>query len=150
MTRPGIGVVGPEADQPGIAHLGQLRIGAAEADRLGGLEDIGRHGVILSRADRAEEGDDVGLRRELGEGEHGARIGGLVVLGDEFDRLAEHAARLIDPVERDFRAGERVFAAVGGGAGDGQHHADLDRRAVRARGTQKRWRRQAGGETEIH
>ena len=147
----GIGVVRPEADQPGIAHLGQRRIGAAEADGLTRLQDIGRHRVVLRRADRADEGDDVGLRGELREGEHGARIGRLVVLGDEFDLFAEHAAGFVDPVERDLRAGQRIFAVVRGRAGDGQHHADLDRVAssARARMGRDRGRRQARGEARF-
>ena len=39
------------------------------------------------------------LHGELGEGEHGAGIGRQIVLGDEFDFFAEHAARLVDPIE---------------------------------------------------
>ena len=146
----GVGIVRPEADQPGIAHLRQLGIGAAEADGLAGLQDIGRHRVVLRRADRAEEGDDVGLRGELGEGEHRARIGRLIVLGDEFDLFSEHAARLVDAIERDLRAGQRVFAAVGGGAGDGQHHADLDRIVRGAGDAGERGRRQTRGESQIY
>ena len=80
-----IGVVGPEPEHPWIAHLGQRRIGAAETDRFAGPQYVRRHRVILRRADRAEERDDVGLRGEFGEGEHRAGIGRLVVLGDEFD-----------------------------------------------------------------
>ena len=49
--------------------------------------------------------------RELGEGQHGAGIGGLVVLGDEFHRLAEHAAGLVDRVQRDLGARQREAPA---------------------------------------
>ena len=146
----GIGIVRPEADQPGIAHFGQRGIGAAEANGFGGTENIGRHRMILRRADRAEEGDNVGLSGELREGEHRARIGRLVVLGDEFNLFSQHAPRLIDAFERDFGAGQRVFAAVGGRAGDGQHHANLDRFVRSAGDAGKRRRRQTGGESQIH
>ena len=145
-----IGIVGPKANEPGIAHLGQRRIGAAKADRLAGLQDVGRHGVILRRTDRAEERDDVGLRGELGEGQHRARIGGLIVLGDKFDRLSEYAARLVDPIERDLGAGQRVFAAVCGGSGDGQHHADLDRFPLGASDARERRRRETRDEPQVY
>ena len=110
-----IAIVRPEADQPGIAHLGQRGIGAAKADRFAGLEDVIRDRVILRRPDRAEEGDNVRLRRELGEGEHGAGIGRLVVLGDEFDLFSQNAARFVHSIERDLGAGERVPANRGAG-----------------------------------
>ena len=45
--------------------------------------------MSLRRPDLAQEGDDVRLHGELGEGEHGTGIGRLVVLGDEFDLLAK-------------------------------------------------------------
>jgi hypothetical protein len=106
--------------------------------------------VVLRRPDRAEEGDDVGLRGELGEGEHRAWIGRLVVLGDEFNLFSQHASRLIDSIECDFGAGQRVFAAIGGRAGDGKHHADLDRIVRSAGDAGKRGRRQTSGESQIH
>ena len=72
------------------------------------------------------KGDDLGLRRELREGQDGAGIGGLVVLGHEFERLAEDTARLVDVGEGKFGAVEREAAGVRPGTGHGQHHADLD------------------------
>src|ERR1700689_5532180 len=95
-----IGIIGPKANEPGIAHLGQRWIGAVKADRLSSLQAVGRHGVFLRRTYRAEEGENIGLGGELGEGQPRARIGGLIVLGDKFDRLSEDAARLVDPIER--------------------------------------------------
>ena len=119
-----------------MPSLRQRRIGAAEHHRLADLEQVGRDGVHLRRADRTEESDDVVLCGELREGEHPARIGRLVVLGDEFDLFAEHPARLVDAIERDLGAGERIFAGFGGGPRDGNDHADLQRRALRIRRSQ--------------
>ena len=42
-----------------------------------------------------------GLRGEFGECQHDAGIGGLVVLDDQFELLAEHAAGLVDGLERE-------------------------------------------------
>ena len=56
------------------------------------LQDIGRHCMGLRRPDLTYEGDDVRLRGELGEGQHRARIGGLIVLDDKFNLFAERAA----------------------------------------------------------
>ena len=145
-----IGVVGPEADQPRIAHLGQRGIGAAEADGLPRLQDIGRHRMSLRRPDLANKGDDVRLRGELGESEHRARIGRLVVFGDEFNRFAEHAAGFVDPLERDLGARQRIFAAVRAWAGNRHHHADLDRVAARASDGGERGRRQARREPHVY
>ena len=58
----------------------------------------------LGRADRAEEGDDVGLGGELGERQHDAGIGGLIVFDDQFELLAEHAAGLVDGIQRELGA----------------------------------------------
>ena len=127
----GIAVIGAEAEQPLIAHMGQVRIGAADHHRLAELEHVGRHRVHLGRADRAEEADDVGLRRQLGERQHDAGIGGLVVLDDQFELLAEHAAGLVDGFERELGALDGVSAGFGGRAGDRRAHADLDGGALR-------------------
>ncbi|BAQ46434.1 tungsten-containing formylmethanofurandehydrogenase, subunit B [Methylobacterium aquaticum] len=137
-------VVRAEAEQPGIAELGQHRIGAAEGHGLSGLEDVRRHGVVLGRADRAEERHEVGLRGELREGQHRARIGGLVVLGDELQRLAEHATGLVDGLERDLGAVQREAPGIRPGSGDRQHHADPHRAALGARGPDDRRRDDAG------
>ena len=40
------------------------------------------------------------LRGELGERQHDAGIGGLIVLDDQFDLLAEDAAGLVDRFQR--------------------------------------------------
>ncbi len=127
----GIAVVRPEPEQPGIAELGEVGVGAAEHHGLAELHDVGRHGMDLGRADRTEEADDVGLRRQLGEGQHDAGIGGLVVLDDQFELLAEHAALLVDRLQRQLGAAGGVFAGFRRRAGDRRAHADLDGRALR-------------------
>ncbi len=127
----GIAVIGAEAEQPLIAHVGQVGIGAADHHRLAELDHIGRHRMDLGRADRAEKGDDVGLRGELGERQHDAGIGGLIVLDDQFGLLAEHAAGLVDGVERKLGALDRVSPGFGGRSGHRRAHADLDRGALR-------------------
>ena len=113
--------------------MGQVRIGAADHHRLAELEHVGRHRVHLGGADRAEEADDVGLRGQLGERQHDAGIGGLVVFDDQFDLLAEHAAGLVDGVERELGALDGIAAGFGRGAGDRRAHADLDGGALRPR-----------------
>src|SRR5260370_368754 len=55
----GIAVVGAEAEQPLIAHVGEGGIGSADHDRLAELENIGRHRMHLGRADRTPESNDV-------------------------------------------------------------------------------------------
>jgi hypothetical protein len=112
--------------------MGEIRIGAADHHGLAELEHIGRHGVHLGRTDRAEEGDDVGLRGELREREHDAGIGGLVVFDDQFGLLAQNAAGLVDRFKRELGALDGIAARLRGGAGDRRAHADLDRRALRA------------------
>ena len=96
----GIIVVRAEAEQPLVAHMGQVRIGAADHHRLAEFEHIGRHRHHLCRANRTEECDDVRLRGQLRKRQHDARIGGLVILDNEFDLLAKHAAGLVDRRER--------------------------------------------------
>src|SRR3984885_16098899 len=81
----GIAVIRTKADHPRIAHLCERWISAAEAKRLRSLEDVIGDRVILRRTNRAEEGNNVWLRRELGKGEHSPGIGRLVVLGDKFE-----------------------------------------------------------------
>ena len=54
-------VVGAKAEQPGVAELGQDRVRTPEADGLGRLEDVRRHRMVLGRADRAEEADEIRL-----------------------------------------------------------------------------------------
>ena len=127
----GIAVIGAEAEQPLIAHMRQVRIGTADHHGLAELEHVGRHRMHLGRTDRAEEADDVGLGGELGERQHDAGIGGLIVLDDQFELLAEHAAGLVDGFERELRALDGVSAGFGGGTGDRRAHADLDGGALR-------------------
>jgi hypothetical protein len=98
--------------------------------------------MSLSRPNLAQEGDDVRLRGKPREGEYRAQISRLIVLSDDFNLFAEYAAGLVDPIEPDLRARERVFAGIRAWAGDGQHHADLNRvagcaRDARERGTGK-------------
>ncbi len=119
-------VVGAEAEQPGIAELRQNRVGAAETDRFPRLQDVGRHGVVLGRADRTEEADEVALRRQFREGEDRAGIGGLVVLGDDLQGLAEHPAGFVDRLQSDLGPGERVAAGIRAWPRHREHHADPD------------------------
>lgn len=145
-----IGVVGPEADQPRIAHFGQRGIGAAEANGLTRLQDIGRHRMSLRRPDLAYKSDDVRLRSELRESQHRARIGRLVVFGDEFNRFTECAPGFVDALERDLGAGQSILTAVRAWAGDGRHHADLDRIAASAGDGGERGRRQTRREPHVY
>ena len=128
----GIAVVGTETKQPLVAHVGQVGIGAADHHGLAELEHVGRHRMDLGRADRAEEADDIRLRGQLGERQHDAGIGGLIVLDDEFDLLAEHAAGLVDGRERELGAVLRPKPLLGRGTRDRHAHADLDGGALRA------------------
>ena len=129
----GVGIVRPEAEEPRVVHVRERRVGAADHHGLGNLQNVGRHRVDLRRADRAEEGDHVWLRRQFREGEHDAGVGRLVVLDDELDLLAQHAARLVDGVERELGTDLRVVPRLGGRTGDRRAHADLDRGALRRR-----------------
>ena len=75
-----------------------------------------------------------GLRGQFGKRQHDAGIGGLIVLDDQFDLLAEHAAGLVDRGERELGAVLRPKALLGRGPRHRHAHADLDGRAlVRAR-----------------
>ena len=143
----GIGIVRPAAEQPLVAHVGECRIGAAEHHGLAGLENVRRHRMVLRRADRAEKGDDVGLRREFRESQHRAGIGGLVVFGDQFDRLAENAAGLVDLLHRDLRADQRVAPGIRRRPRYRENHADLRRRALRMRAAQKGRHGDAGSQS---
>ena len=127
----GIAVIGTEAKQPLIAHVRQVRIGAADHHGLAELEHVGRHRMDLGRTDRTKETDDVGLRGQLGERQHDAGIGGLIVLDHEFDLLAEHAAGLVDGRERQLGAVLRPKPLLGCGTRDRDAHADLDRGRLR-------------------
>ena len=123
----GITIVRPKADHPRIAHFCERRIGAAEAKRLRSLEDVTRDRVILRRTNRAEEGNDVGLRRKLGKGEHRAGIRRLVVLGDKFELLSQNTAGFIDAIQCDLGARERISSHGGRRPGDRKDHSDLER-----------------------
>jgi len=101
----------------------------------------------LRRTDRAEEGDDVRLRGELGEGEHRAGVGRLVVFLDDLDLLAHDAAGLVDPLQRQLRADGGVFAGLGRRSGDRNDHADLDGRPLRVRAAQDRGHGYARGKS---
>ena len=48
--------------------------------------------MSLRRPDLPYEGDEVRLRSELGESEHRAWVGRLVVLGDEFNLFSQDAS----------------------------------------------------------
>ena len=73
------------------------------------------------------------LDQLLGGADRLGRVG-LVVLDDELDLLAQHAAGLVDLVLGDLRALRDVVARRGEGAGQRLRHADLDRLLrVRAR-----------------
>ena len=74
-----------------------------------------------------------GCDGQLGERQHDAGIGGLVVFDDQFDLLAEHAAGLVDGIQRELGALDGVSAGFGGRAGDRRAHADLDGGALRPR-----------------
>ena len=95
--------------------------------------------MSLRRPDLPYEGDEIRLRAKLGEGEHRAGIGRLVVLGDEFDLFSHNAARLVDPIERDLGAGQRIFPTVRPWSGDGQHHPDLDGGLVGVGAPEEAW-----------
>ena len=117
----GIAVIGAEAEQPRIAGMGQIRIGAADHHRLAELEHVGRHRLNLGRADRAEKRDDIRLRGELGKGQHDAGVGGLVVFDHELDLLAEDAAGLVHGCQRELGAVLRPETLLGGGPVTGTH-----------------------------
>ncbi|MGY4374021.1 hypothetical protein ACVWZ3_001660 [Bradyrhizobium sp. i1.3.6] len=140
----GIAVIGAAAEQPLIAHVGEVRIGAADHHGLAKLDHVGRHRVHLGRTDRAEEPDDVGLRGELGESEHDAGIGGLVVLDDQLALLSQDTAGFVHSFERELGALDGVTAGFSGWTGDGRAHADLDGGALRMRALDEVWRGNAG------
>ena len=140
----GIAVIGTAAEQPLIAHMGEVRIGAADHHGLAELDDVRRHRMHLGRTDRAEEADDVGLRGELREGEHDAGIGGLVVLDDQLALLSQDTAGLVDGFECELGALDGVAAGFSGGTGDGRAHADLDGGALRMCALDEVWRGNTG------
>ena len=55
-----------------------------------------------------------------------------------LDLLAENATRLVDGLERQFRAIEGELALLRRGAGDRKNHADLDSGALRSGAFDKR------------
>jgi hypothetical protein len=57
----GIIVIGTEAEQPLVAHMGQIRIGPADHHGLAKFEHIRRHRHHLGRTDRAKKCNDVVL-----------------------------------------------------------------------------------------
>ena len=140
----GIAVIGTAAEQPLIAHMGEVRIGAADHHGLAKLDDVRGHRMHLGRTDRTEEPDDVRLRGELREGEHDAGIGGLVVLDDQLALLSQDTAGLVDGFERELGALDGVAAGFSGGAGDGRTHADLDGGALRICALDEVWRGNTG------
>jgi hypothetical protein len=95
-------------------------------NRLRSLQDVIGDRVILRRTNRAKEGNDVGLCRKLGKGEHRAGIGRLVVLGDKFELFSQNAAGFIDAIQCDLGASERISAHGGRRPGDRKGHADLE------------------------
>ena len=100
--------------------------GAADHHGLAGLEHVGRHGVDLRAADGTDEGGDVGLPGQAAEGEHGAGVGGLVVLRDQLHLAAEHAV-FVDLLQREHGAVELQVPGFRGGAGGGEDAANPQR-----------------------
>jgi hypothetical protein len=78
-------VVCPAAEQPGIAQTRQRRIGAKYNQRPCGLQHIGRDRVRLGRGSRAEERHNLAVVGKPAECQHRTRVGGLVILGQEFE-----------------------------------------------------------------
>jgi len=91
-----VGVVRPAPEEPRIAHLRQLRVGAPDHHRSAGLHHVREQGVHVGAALRGEEGHDLGPGGEPPEGRHGAGRAPFRVLDDHLDGTAEHAARLVD------------------------------------------------------
>ena len=143
-----------EADAENVvAHLGDLRVGGGRGNhrdfrRLGDRRGFER----AAGGHLAEDGDDAVAGDQFVDDVGGLAGLGLVVLGEEFDLFAEHAAGGVDFLDRQFGA------LVGRGAecrffpGERGEFADLD--GVTASGFAARERNQAeerggGGENQV-
>jgi hypothetical protein len=82
--------------------------------------------LSLRAADWADDGGHA-FSGQLGISEHGSWIGALIVLEQQFNLLAENAARLVDLFEREARAVDCVHAGFGVGARGFVNQPDLDR-----------------------
>src|SRR6202022_1073985 len=127
----GIAVIGAETEQPLVAHMGQVRIGAADPPRLAEFEHVGRHRHPLGRSDRPEKRHDIRLRGQFRKRQPDAWIGGLVVLDTECELLAEAAPSLIDRSERELRTILRPKPLLRRGTRHRYAHSDLDGRGFR-------------------
>ncbi len=92
------------------------RIGAADHHGLFDLKYVGRDGMQLGRANRAQEGYEIEIAGELAERQDNARIGGLIILDHEFERTAEHTVGLVDLVHGEVGALHHPAPGFGIGA----------------------------------
>ena len=99
MAAGGDGVIGPHAEQPGVALPGEGDIGAA--DERGDavvLDGVGR-GQDLGALDDADQGQHLLLLHGLLERRQRAGVRGLIVHDPEVDLLSVHTAGGIDLLE---------------------------------------------------
>ncbi len=122
----GIVVVGPEAEHPLVAFVGKRRVGATDHGRNLVAADVGQGGLDDGAADRADDGADIGIRSQLLIGGNAGLIAAAVVLDDQLQFLAVHAAVGIDLGDRELGTVDLVMAAERGVAGQIGDHPDLD------------------------
>jgi hypothetical protein len=116
-----------DAEDIGIARGGDLagRRGLDQHRHLV-LFQLRHDGERQRRAPGTEHHRHLLARDELFGGGNGFRRVGLVVLDDELELLAEHAARLVDLLLGDLGALSHVVAGRSEGAGERLRDADLD------------------------
>ena len=105
---------------------GQLLIGGVPFDWTDPRPSGVSHRVHLGRTDRSQEGDDVRLGGELRERQHDSGIGGLIVLDDQFDLLAENASGFVDLLRQHVERPGLGLPPHGSAAGEGDRVAYFD------------------------
>jgi len=145
-----VGIVSAGSGSARDCHLRELGIGAAEANGFCPSSEYRAPSHGSASSGSAEERDNVGLRGELGEGEHHAWIGRLIVLVISATCLPSTPPRLVDPINAIFAPVSEYLPLSAAGPVTGSTHANLDSVAVGPRDAGERGRRKTSREPHVY